>query len=149
MKLYKINGEKISSLSSITFKLEKDIQSLIEKNLEELFNIQFVKSELSIKNFRIDTLGYNKETNSFVIIEYKKERNFSVIDQGYTYLSLLLNHKAEFVLEYNENTNQQINAYWSKLKGQQMYKNGYLIFVSGYNKNGKKFRNGYKTIMGN
>jgi predicted transport protein len=138
MKLYKINGEKISSLSSITFKLEKDIQSLIEKNLEELFNIQFVKSELSIKNFRIDTLGYNKETNSFVIIEYKKERNFSVIDQGYTYLSLLLNHKAEFVLEYNENTNQQIkrdDVDWSQSK---------VIFISPsfteYQKHSVNFR---------
>jgi predicted transport protein len=138
MKLYKINGEIISSLSSITFKLEKDIQSLIEKNLEELFNIQFVKSELSIKNFRIDTLGYNKETNSFVIIEYKKERNFSVIDQGYTYLSLLLNHKAEFVLEYNENTNQQIkrdDVDWSQSK---------VIFISPsyteYQKHSANFR---------
>jgi predicted transport protein len=138
MKLYKINGEKISSLSSITFKLEKDIQSLIEKNLEELFNIQFVKSELTIKNFRIDTLGYNKETNSFVIIEYKKERNFSVIDQGYTYLSLLLNHKAEFVLEYNENTNQQIkrdDVDWSQSK---------VIFISPsyteYQKHSVNFR---------
>jgi|688.fasta_scaffold490309_2 predicted transport protein len=138
MKLYKINGEIISSLSSITFKLEKDIQSLIEKNLEELFNIQFVKSELTIKNFRIDTLGYNKETNSFVIIEYKKERNFSVIDQGYTYLSLLLNHKAEFVLEYNENTNQQIkrdDVDWSQSK---------VIFISPsyteYQKHSVNFR---------
>jgi predicted transport protein len=138
MKLYKINGEKISSLSSITFKLEKDIQSLIEKNLQELFNIQFVKSELTIKNFRIDTLGYNKETNSFVIIEYKKERNFSVIDQGYTYLSLLLNHKAEFVLEYNENTNQQIkrdDVDWSQSK---------VIFISPsyteYQKHSVNFR---------
>ena len=138
MKLYKINGEKISNLSSITFKLEKDIQSLIEKNLEELFNIQFVKSELTIKNFRIDTLGYNKETNSFVIIEYKKERNFSVIDQGYTYLSLLLNHKAEFVLEYNENTNHQIkrdDVDWSQSK---------VIFISPsfteYQKHSVNFR---------
>ena len=138
MKLYKINGEKISGLSSITFKLEKDIQSLIEKNLEELFNIQFVKTELTIKNFRIDTLGYNKETNSFVIIEYKKERNFSVIDQGYTYLSLLLNHKAEFVLEYNENTNHQIkrdDVDWSQSK---------VIFISPsfteYQKHSVNFR---------
>jgi predicted transport protein len=138
MKLYKINGEKISGLNSITFKLEKDIQSLIEKNVEELFNIQFVKTELTIKNFRIDTLGYNKETNSFVIIEYKKERNFSVIDQGYTYLSLLLNHKAEFVLEYNENTNHQIkrdDVDWSQSK---------VIFISPsfteYQKHSVNFR---------
>lgn len=108
MKLYKIEGDRITSISTSSFKLEKDIQFLVENNLKEIFNLQFVKTELTIKSFRIDTLGFNKENNSFVIIEYKKDRNFSIIDQGYTYMSLLLNNKAEFVLEYNENTNSQI-----------------------------------------
>jgi predicted transport protein len=124
MKIYKIEGDKMLSISSTTFKLEKDIQSIVEKNLKEIFNLEFVKTELTIKNFRIDTLGYNKENNSFVIIEYKKDRNFSIIDQGYTYMSLLLNNKADFVLEYNENTNNQIkreDVDWSQSK---------VIFVS-------------------
>jgi predicted transport protein len=105
MKLYNINNDILKSISSSDFKLEKDIQNLVEKNLEELFHLQFVKSELSIKNFRIDTLGFSKENKSFVVIEYKKERNFSVIDQGYTYMSLMLNNKSDFILEYNENCN--------------------------------------------
>jgi predicted transport protein len=105
MKLFTINNDKLKSISSTDFKLEKDIQNLVEKNLEELFHLQFVKSELTIKNFRIDTLGYNKESKSFVIIEFKKEKNFSVIDQGYTYMSLLLNNKSDFILEYNETSN--------------------------------------------
>lgn len=103
MKLYSITNDKLKSITSNEFKLEKDIQFLIEKNLDELFNLQFVKSELSIKNFRIDTLGYDKENKSFVVIEYKRDRNFSVIDQGYTYMSLMLNNKSDFILEYNEN----------------------------------------------
>jgi predicted transport protein len=102
MKLYSILNDRIKSVSSKEFKLEKDIQILIERNLEQLFNLQFVKSELSIKNFRIDTLGFDKENKSFVIIEYKKGSNYSVIDQGYTYMSLLLNNKSDFILEYNE-----------------------------------------------
>jgi len=108
MKLFKITEDKVLQIPSSSFKLEKDIQSLVENNLKEIFNLQFVKTELTIKSFRIDTLGFDKENNSFVIIEYKKDRNFSIIDQGYTYMSLLLNNKAEFVLEYNENTNSQI-----------------------------------------
>ena len=103
MKLYSTVNNKLKSVSSKNFKLEKEIQSLIENNLDELFNLKFVRSELSIKNFRIDTLAYNIETKSFVVIEYKKDRNFSVIDQGYTYMSLLLNNKSDFILEYNEN----------------------------------------------
>jgi len=105
MKLYTIDKDRLNIIAACDFKLEKDIQSLIEKNLEELFHLQLVKSELSIKNFRIDTLGYSRENKSFVIIEYKKERNFSVIDQGYTYMSLMLNNKSDFILEYNENCN--------------------------------------------
>lgn len=104
MKLYSTKDKtKIKPISNIKFDLEKEIQVLFEKNLEELFNLQFVKSEFSIKNFRIDTLGFDFENKSFVIIEYKKDRNFSVIDQGYTYMSLMLNNKSDFIIEYNEN----------------------------------------------
>jgi predicted transport protein len=104
MKLYSIQDKsKLKPVSDIKFDLEKDIQVLFENNLEELFNLQFVKSEFPIKNFRIDTLGYDNENKSFVIVEYKRDRNFSVIDQGYTYMSLMLNNKSDFILEYNEN----------------------------------------------
>jgi predicted transport protein len=103
MKLFTIKNDRLTSISSSDFKLEKDIQTLVEKNLEELFHLQVVKSELTIKNFRVDTLSFDKENSCFVVIEYKKDRNFSVIDQGYTYMSLLLNNKSDFILEYNEN----------------------------------------------
>lgn len=102
MKLFSLQGEQMKPVAPQAFTLEKDIQQIVERNLSEIFSLVFVKSELSIKNFRIDTLAYNPETRAFVIIEYKKDRNFSVIDQGYTYMSLLLNSKADFVLEYNE-----------------------------------------------
>jgi len=124
MKLFNITDEKLKSISTNPFKLEKEIQSLVEKNIEVLFNLQFVKSELTVKNFRIDTLGFDKETKSFVVIEYKRERNFSVIDQGYTYMSLMLNNKSDFILEYNENNDgllKRDDVDWSQSK---------VIFVS-------------------
>lgn len=103
MKLFKITGEQLERITPEPFPLEKDIQSLVEKNTQPLFGLEFVKSELTVDKFRLDTLCYDTESNAFVIIEYKKDKNFSVIDQGYTYLSLMLNNKAEFILEYNEN----------------------------------------------
>jgi len=124
MKLYSITDNKLKNVSSNDFKLEKDIQNLIEKNIGELFNLQFVSTELKIKNFRIDTLGYDNENKSFVIIEYKKDRNFSVIDQGYTYMSLMLNNKSDFILEYNENcggTLKRDDVDWTQSK---------VIFIS-------------------
>jgi RecB family endonuclease NucS len=84
------------------FKLEKELQKLTENNLKLLFGLEFVESEFSVKNFRIDSLAYDKEVNAFSIIEYKRYRKFSVINQGFTYLSLMLNNKADFVLKYNE-----------------------------------------------
>lgn len=124
MKLYSINNSKLKSLAIDSFKLEKEIQTLVENNLEVLFNLQFVKSEFSIKNFRIDTLAFDTENKSFVVIEYKKGSNFSVIDQGYTYMSLMLNNKADFILEYNEKNTTQLkkdDVDWSQSK---------VIFIS-------------------
>lgn len=103
MNLFLLKQEKLNEISSIEFKLEKEIQLIVERNIHKLFNLHFVKSELTIKNFRIDTLGYDAENKSFVVIEYKRDKNFSVIDQGYTYMSLMLNNKSDFILEYNEN----------------------------------------------
>jgi hypothetical protein len=53
---------------------------------------------------RIDTLAFDNESKAFVIIEYKKDRNFSVVDQGIGYLNLMLNDKADFILEYNQSS---------------------------------------------
>jgi len=66
--------------------LEKDIQKLTEENLSDIFGLTFIKSEFPFQNFRIDTLAFDEETQSFVIIEYKRDRSFSVVDQGYAYL---------------------------------------------------------------
>ena len=109
MSLFDIVSKNIlKQIPEDSFKLEKDIQNLIETNLKEMFNLEFIRSEFTIKNNRIDTLAYNSESKSFIIIEYKRERNFSVIDQGYAYLSLLINNKAEFIVEYNERRNQSL-----------------------------------------
>jgi len=101
MALYKID-KKLEYIKEKPFKLEKEIQDLTEQNLKLIFGLDFVKSEFALNNFRIDTLAFDYDSNSFVIIEYKKDKNFSVIDQGYAYLSLMLNNKADFILEYNE-----------------------------------------------
>lgn len=109
MALFKIeNNERLENIKEKPFKLEKEIQSLTEKNLKSIFGLDFVKSEFSLNNFRIDTLAFDNEARTFVIIEYKRDKNFSVIDQGYAYLSLMLNNKADFILEYNENSKETL-----------------------------------------
>jgi len=107
MALFKII-KKLEYIKEKPFRLEKEIQDLTEKNLKTIFGLEFIKSEFSLNNFRIDTLAFDTEANAFVIIEYKRDKNFSVIDQGYAYLSLMLNNKADFILEFNENIDKTL-----------------------------------------
>jgi predicted transport protein len=139
MKLYSIKDKKLNYVRSQPFGLEKEIQDVVELNVEELFGLEFVKSEMSIGGFRLDTLCFDRENNSFVIIEYKKGSSYSVIDQGYTYLSILLNNKSDFILEYNEvkdKTLKRDGIDWTQSK---------IIFISPkfseYQKNSINFKN--------
>jgi predicted transport protein len=102
MALYKNSNSLLSPIKEEPFKLERNIQRIFEKNLMQIMGLEMVKSEFTIKNKRIDTLGFDPQTKAFVIIEYKRERNSSVVDQGFTYLNLMLQNKADFILEYNE-----------------------------------------------
>jgi len=102
MPIFKINNSTLESIKEVSLPLEKDIQKITEENLETVFGLKFVSTEFSLHNLRIDTLAFDEENKSFVIIEYKKDRSFSVVDQGFAYLSLMLNNKADFILEYNE-----------------------------------------------
>lgn len=108
MTLFKVNSGQLMSISERQIDLERDIQQLTEKNIDKIFNYKFVSTEFQLNNLRIDTLAFDHENKSFVIIEYKKDRNLSVIDQGYAYLALLLNNKADFILEYNEKENNSL-----------------------------------------
>ncbi len=91
-----------SEIKEKPFKLERDIQRMFETNMSEIMGLEMIKSEFTIKDRRIDTLAFDPQSKAFVIIEYKRERNSSVIDQGFTYLSLMLQNQADFILEYNE-----------------------------------------------
>jgi len=108
MRIYSLKAPELSEIKISPFKLEREIQTVFENNLKSIMGVTFIKSEFTIKNKRIDTLGFYEESNSFVIIEYKRDRNSSVFDQGITYLKLILENKADFVIEYNGTFNKKI-----------------------------------------
>lgn len=107
MPLFNIS-QQLEHVKETSFKFEREIQQLTEQNLKTLLRLDFICSEFALNGFRIDTLAFDQEAKSFVIIEYKRDKNFSVIDQGYAYLSLMLNNKADFILEYNDSKNQSL-----------------------------------------
>jgi len=123
--LFKLGDKRLERIQERPLKLEKEIQTLCEENLQEIFELTFVKSEFSVHEFRIDTLAFDPQSKSFVIIEYKKNKNFSVVDQGFTYLSLMLNNKADFILEYNENCKGNL-----KKQGSVDWSQSRVMFIS-------------------
>lgn len=108
MPIYQNTNNKLKEVEEKAFKLERDIQRVFEENLSTVMQLTLVKSEFTIKDRRIDTLAYDEQTNAFVIIEYKRDKNLSVFDQGITYLGLMLANKADFVIEYNEQHKKNI-----------------------------------------
>lgn len=107
--LFKKTIKWLQAIKEQRMELEKHLQDMVEKNLTDIFWLHFISSEFQLNWLRIDTLAFNNETKSFVIIEYKRDRSFSIIDQWYAYLSLMLNNKAEFVLEYQEKIQQKLS----------------------------------------
>lgn len=121
------------------FKNEKELQNLFENNLEKILGYRFIDTEFTVGDFRIDSLAFDEETKSFKIIEYKNVKNHSLVDQGYTYLKLMLERKADFVLQYNIKTKSSLTIQdidWSQSR---------IIFVSpiytAYQLNATDFKN--------
>ena len=130
MELYKITQKKIKLISKKRFGLEKHLQKIIENNLDELFDLRIIASEFTVGKYstdklgRIDTLAYDEKNKSFVIIEYKNSESKSVIDQGFSYLSELLDRKSDFIEKLNEvlkNNIRNNEIEWSQSK---------VIFIS-------------------
>ena len=115
MELYRIEGLKLQSLKKSAFKLEKQLQSLIEANLEIVFGMRFVASEFSTGDKhggRIDSLGID-ENGTPVIVEYKLSGSQSIISQGLFYLDWLLDHHGDFELLVQKKLGADVSVDWS------------------------------------
>lgn len=98
IKLFQLSGDNATELAGQTVKLEKELQSHIETNMDVLIGVRLLASEYSTGKThkgRIDSLGLD-ENGCPVIVEYKRHSNENVINQGLFYLDWLLDHQAEF-----------------------------------------------------
>ncbi len=118
MPLFTIQDKKLYLQKKTNFKLEKDIQTLIENNLEIVFNCTFIASEFSTGNEhagRIDTLGLSEDNNP-VILEYKKVESSELVNQSLYYLSWIKDHKGDFEMAVNRALNKNIDVDWSDVR---------------------------------
>ena len=113
----KVFQESNSSLTELTqesgkkaFDHEKMIQNLVENNLHVIFpSLEFLTTEYQIDNLRPDSIAFDNDRNSFVIIEYKNVKHKGVVDQGMSYYQLLQEKREAFVLLYHKKKNQVLD----------------------------------------
>jgi len=114
--LFQITDAKLSPLAKVAPKLEREIQRLLETNLETVFGIRFVASEFSTgpkHAGRIDTLGLD-ENDTPVIIEYKLTSGVNVVTQGLFYLDWLLDHKGDFEILVKKHLGSRTDIDWTE-----------------------------------
>lgn len=98
IKLFRYGQEAVNELEGKAAVVEKQLQQLIESQMEAFLGVRFLATEYSTGKThrgRIDSLGLD-ENGCPVIIEYKRHSNENVINQGLFYLDWLLDHQAEF-----------------------------------------------------
>ncbi len=120
MHIFSEDNGILKEITQQPFALETHVQRLVENNMKTIFEINFVASEFMVKGLKVDSLGYDEESNSFVIVEYKRDKHSSVFDQGVAYLALMLNNKADFIVKYNEKAIRPLKSFdeidWSQSK---------------------------------
>lgn len=100
------------------FKSEFILQKVTRNNLE-IFDLKLITSEIQYSRRRFDTLAFDENTKSFVIIEYKNKIDFNVLNQSFKYYKLLLSKPKVYIDRYNEVFNKDFNESdfeWDKSK---------------------------------
>ena len=118
MPLFQRNGQKLSVQRPINFSNEKEIQTLIQHNLETVFSCQLIATEFSTgvqHAGRIDTLALSEDGNP-VIIEYKKVESSELINQSLYYLSWLNDHRGDFQVAVNKALCRSVDVDWSAIR---------------------------------
>lgn len=118
MPIFNIKNKSLEPVKLSNFKLEKELQELVEKNLETVFNCRFVASEFSTgaeHAGRIDTLALSEDNNP-VIIEYKKEESSDLINQSLFYLSWIQDHRGDFQVVAEKTLGKNVEVDWADVR---------------------------------
>jgi len=118
MPFFQIQGKTLKLVKSTNFNVEKELQTLIEQNLDTTFNCRFIASEFSTgaeHAGRIDTLALSEDNNP-VIIEYKKVESSELINQSLYYAAWIHDHKGDFQVAVNRALGTDIEVDWSEVR---------------------------------
>ncbi|MBU1089327.1 hypothetical protein KKF38_00840 [Patescibacteria group bacterium] len=80
---------------------EKNLEDLLAENLSKIFpNLIFVSRQFSVNGLFFDILAFDREQNSPVIFELKKDRAREIVAQGLQYFRFLSTKKEKFIFEF-------------------------------------------------
>lgn len=103
MPLFEIRNRKAKKINLKAFKNELELHALIDENLEEIFNVRFIKSEhITSKHGRIETLAID-EANRPLVIEYKLSKEKGQLSQANRYMTWILQNPDSFELLVRKN----------------------------------------------
>lgn len=133
MAIFRRQNKKLKEVKSRTFPTERELQELVDENLYDIFGLEFIRREFGGQGLSIDTIAYDPEAKSPVLIEYKKDTYQSVVDQGMAYLHWLLNHKGDYQVELQEKLGKR-EIDWSQPRVIFIAKsfNPYQVYASGF-----------------
>lgn len=117
MPILQESAGKLSVVPRIEFSTERELQRLIETNMEEVFGCKFIATEFStgsVHSGRIDTLALSEDGNP-VILEYKKVENSNLVTQGLFYLDWIKDHKGDFELAVQRALGE-VDVDWSHIR---------------------------------
>src|SRR5438046_2907550 len=118
MPLFQLTKGKLVAVAQGNFIAEKNLQALVEENLQVVFNCRLVAHEYPIgaqHAGRIDTLALSEDNNP-VIIEYKKAESSDLINQSLFYLAWLSDHHGDFELAVQKTLGLKTEVDWSAIR---------------------------------
>jgi hypothetical protein len=119
MPLFAISKKtSVESVEKTNFDSERDLQRLVEGNLEPLFRCRFVATEFQTgiqHGGRIDTLALSEDDNP-VIIEYKKIASSELVTQSLYYLAWIHDHRGDFEVAARKTLGSKITVDWDEVR---------------------------------
>ena len=118
MPMFEVANKQLVPIAQTNFQQEKDLQRLVESNLETIFNCRLVATEFSTgaqHAGRIDSLALSEDNNP-VIIEYKKQESSDLINQSLFYLSWIHDHRGDFQIAVQKKLGHSIEVDWSDVR---------------------------------
>lgn len=97
MRIFEDKNGHLEELEGLEFKDEYELHKVVENNLEQFFpGLKKVAHEFPLeKGKRLDTLAYDPDESTFVIIEYKKKERMEMIEQVDSYKNAVQRQRAK------------------------------------------------------